>query len=49
MAISRSKKQKNLQDQNDIYTALLGLTVLILTATAVLVCVRSMELYDSIF
>ena len=44
----KAKKSKAKSD-NDVYTALLGLTMLVLGATAVAVCLRSLELFDSIF
>ena len=45
----KKKKSNKAHSENDIYTALLGLTVLVLAATAVMVCLRSLELYDTIF
>jgi len=36
-------------NDNDIYTALLGLTFLVMAATAVTVCLRALDLFGSIF
>ena len=49
---AKKKNKKNGKSQtteNDIFTALLGLTVLVLAATVVVVCMRSMKLFESIF
>ena len=49
-AIKEAKKKRLKQSfDNDIYTALLGLTMLTLIATTVFACMRSMELYEKIF
>jgi len=45
---AKNKQHKHTYD-NDIYTALLGLTMLTLAATTVFACMRSMELYEKIF
>ena len=47
MAAEPVKKIGKGKSENDIYTALLGLTVLVLGATAVLVCLRGLELFDA--
>lgn len=49
VADKEKKKRKIITSENDIYTALLGLAALVLSATVVLACLRSMELYDTIF
>ena len=49
MAKDNTKKKKKNSIENDIYTALLGLTVLVMTATAIMVCLRSLDLYEAIF
>jgi len=44
-----TNKQHKHKYDNDIYTALLGLAMLTLAATAVFACLRSVELYEKIF
>ncbi len=49
---AKKKNKKNGKSQameNDIFTALLGVTVLVLGATVIVVCMRSMALFESIF
>ena len=41
-------KKRAFKSENDIYTALLGLATLVLAATAVFACMRSMEIYGQI-
>ena len=48
-AENKKTKKSKVQSDNDVYTAMLGLTMLVLGATAVVVCLRSLELFDSIF
>ena len=48
MAVNATKKKSSHTTDNDIYTALLGLTVLVLAATATFVCLRSLELYETL-
>jgi|GEM_PF-1132728 len=43
------KTRSRVNYSSDIYTTLLGLTVLILAATTLLVCLRSHEMYGQIF
>ena len=43
------KKQRSGKTGSDIYTAMLGLAVLVLAATATYVCMRSQEFYGQIF
>ncbi len=47
---SMKKKNRGAKSyENDIYTALMGLTLLSLIATVVYVCIRSNELFGTIF
>ena len=46
---TKKTKKSKVKNDNDVYTAMLGLTMLVLGATTVVVCLRSMELFDSIF
>jgi hypothetical protein len=48
-AENKKTKKSKAKSDNDVYTAMLGLTVLVLGTTAVTVCLRSLELFDSIF
>ena len=38
-----------MQPQNNVYTALLGLTTLVLAVSVAYVCWRSMDMFDTIF
>ena len=49
MAAESTKKKTQHKIENDIYTALLGLTALVMLATAIYVCLRGMELFDTFF
>ena len=44
-----SGSKKGVQMANDVYTAILGLAGLVLTATVVFVCLRGQDLYATIF
>ncbi len=48
-AETKKTKKSKVKIDNDVYTALLGLAMLVLGATAVAACLRGMELFDSIF
>jgi len=48
-AETKKTKKSKVKSDNDVYTAMLGLTMLVLGATTVVVCLRSLELFDSIF
>ena len=47
-AESKAGKSRVRAPENDVYTALLGLAVLVLAATIALVCYRSYDLFGSI-
>ena len=42
-------KGRAAKNENDVFTALLGLSVLVLASTVAFVCLRTFELYDTIF
>ncbi len=46
-AANSTKKKQVPKSENDAFTAILGLVLLILTATTVFACWRSMELFGS--
>ena len=46
-AASSAKKKQGPKIEDDVYTALLGLVLLILTATTVFACWRSVDLFGS--
>lgn len=43
------KKNKARSYENDIYTALMGLSLLVVIATIIYTCIRSNDLFGSIF
>ncbi|MBN1764759.1 MAG: hypothetical protein JW860_05835 [Sedimentisphaerales bacterium] len=49
MAAESIKKKSKHKIENDIYTALLGLTAFVMLATAIYVCLRGMDLFDTFF